>query len=292
MRQFIYVILSGLFIQSVSAEFIIDNKEQVVNEKDIEILLETAPIKEQIKLLKNNEKLIKQLEQIYIKKAVSNEARKNGLDKDPENEVRIKAIVDNALFLVQLNELKKSNKKDYTNFAKQVYEVNKQDYKVNERIDAAHILVSTKNNSDAEALKKINDIRQELLSGKDFTEIALEKSDDKSVKKNKGQLGKFSRDALVKDFTDVAFSMKEGELSNPVKTRFGYHLIKLNKKIPAGYKTFEEVKSQIIHDLREKDWKLSREEYFKQLKKEFEMTINDEKLKSYIEKKIKELEGI
>jgi peptidyl-prolyl cis-trans isomerase C len=194
--------------------------------------------------------------------------------------------------MLKLDAVKHSGKKDFTKYAKQLYHANKAKYKVEERIDAAHILVSHHKSTEAKALAKAKKIREELLSGVDLAALALRDSDDKSVKKNKGQLGKFTEKQLVKEFTEVAFAMKPGDISEPVKTSFGYHIIKLNKKIPAGYLSFEEAKNQIINELKEKDWEVRRSNYYEQIKKNNQMEIDDKALDEYVAKKLEELDNL
>lgn len=85
-------------------------------------------------------------------------------------------------------------------------------------VKASHILVKT----EEEALK----LKEEISNGKDFAQAAMEVSLCPSGQ-NGGDLGYFSRGQMVKEFEDAAFSMKKGEVSNPIKTQFGYHLIYL-----------------------------------------------------------------
>jgi len=85
-------------------------------------------------------------------------------------------------------------------------------------VRASHILVKTED--------KANWLYKEIESGKDFGKLAKDYSDCPSGA-NGGDLGFFGRGSMVKEFEDVAFSMKEGEVSKPIKTQFGYHLIKV-----------------------------------------------------------------
>ena len=293
MTKNIFIILFSCFITTVfAADLVSDNSHNKVDNVDVDILLEVAPVKQQKGLLNNKKNLDKQLEQAYIKKVLAKMAKEEGLDKKPKNTARLQAIIDNALFMLKLDAVKHSSKKDFTKYAKQLYYANKAKYKVEERIDSAHILVSNKKIKDEEALAKAKKIRQELLLGADLSELALRESDDKSVKKNKGQLGKFTKKQLVKEFTEVAFAMKPGDISEPVKTSFGYHIIKLNKKIPAGYLSFEEAKDKIINDLKEKDWEVRRANYYQQIKKDNQMEIDDKALDEYVVKKLEELDNL
>jgi peptidyl-prolyl cis-trans isomerase C len=87
------------------------------------------------------------------------------------------------------------------------------------KVNASHILVKT----EQEALSLLFDIKREALS---FEDAALKFSLCPS-KKNSGNLGWFGRGQMVKEFEDAAFAMQKGELSRPVKTQFGWHIIKL-----------------------------------------------------------------
>jgi parvulin-like peptidyl-prolyl isomerase len=88
-------------------------------------------------------------------------------------------------------------------------------------IRASHILVSSED--------KINWIYKELQNGRDFAKLAKDYSMCPS-KERGGDLGFFNKGQMVKEFDDVAFKMKEGDISKPIKTQFGYHVIKLTGK--------------------------------------------------------------
>lgn len=89
------------------------------------------------------------------------------------------------------------------------------------RIRASHILVST--------LEAANQVLDELKEGNDFEELAKKYSSCPSSE-NGGDLGLFSKGQMVKEFEDAAFSLKIGEISKPVKTQFGYHIIKVTER--------------------------------------------------------------
>jgi len=88
-------------------------------------------------------------------------------------------------------------------------------------VKASHLLVKT----EEEALK----LKEEINNGKDFAQAAMEVSLCPSGQ-NGGDLGYFTKGQMVKEFEDAAFSMEVGEVSNPIKTQFGYHLIYLTDK--------------------------------------------------------------
>ncbi|MGY5355774.1 peptidylprolyl isomerase [Wenyingzhuangia sp. IMCC45467] len=101
-------------------------------------------------------------------------------------------------------------------------------YRTKNRIKASHILVAFKGNDTIEAYKKIKDIQTQINNGSDFGELAVKFSDDKSALQNKGQLGYFTAFRMVYPFEDAAYNTPVGQVSNIVKSQFGYHLIKVD----------------------------------------------------------------
>jgi dolichyl-phosphooligosaccharide-protein glycotransferase len=93
-----------------------------------------------------------------------------------------------------------------------------------EEVNAVHILISTQNRDVEEALKIIEEIK-EKANANNFAELAMTYSEDAGSKDNGGQLGWFGKGAMVPEFEEAAFSLNKGQISDPVKTQFGYHLI-------------------------------------------------------------------
>ncbi|MCS6823154.1 MAG: peptidylprolyl isomerase [Cytophagaceae bacterium] len=107
-------------------------------------------------------------------------------------------------------------------------------------VNASHILVSCAPDADPDdtlkAYNKIMDLRRRIMNGEDFGKIAYQYSDDPSAKKNFGNLGYFTAFKLVYSFEDMAYKTPVGQISMPVRTRFGYHLIKVHDVRPSqGY---------------------------------------------------------
>jgi peptidyl-prolyl cis-trans isomerase C len=106
-----------------------------------------------------------------------------------------------------------------------------------EEVRARHILVETEDEAKA--------IVQDVKGGADFAEVAKEKSKDPGSAKDGGDLGYFVKGNMVPEFADVAFKMYPGQVSNPVKTQFGWHVIKLEDRRSRQVPDFEQVKNQI-----------------------------------------------
>jgi len=126
-----------------------------------------------------------------------------------------------------------------TNRLKNWFETHKHEYNQKETVKARHILVRGK---DAE--KKIKEIATKVTSS-NFISLANRYSEDPTGKGKGGLLGWFGRGEMVPEFEKVAFSLKPGVMSKPVKTNFGYHLILVEEKRGAVEKTWEDVKNQV-----------------------------------------------
>ncbi|MCJ7577372.1 MAG: peptidylprolyl isomerase [candidate division Zixibacteria bacterium] len=198
-------------------------------------------------------------------------AYKEGLDKEVENDTTLKKQKDQIL----LNELGKKEIVDKSKASEQ--EIKSQYDKMKEEIHAGHILVETKEQADS--------IYQKLKEGADFAEMAKEKSIDPSAKTNAGDLGFFGWGRMIPEFQEVAFKLKDGEISRPVKTTYGWHIIKLVERREANQPPYEEAKEMIRAQLeREKNQKRVTE-YFEELKKKVNFKLNEKALDLLISKK-------
>lgn len=106
--------------------------------------------------------------------------------------------------------------------------------RLQERVNASHILIQVPQNASPQdtlaAFQKITEIRNKIVEGADFNEQARAYSEDPSAKNNGGDLGWFSAFRMVYPFEDAAFTTEVGQVSEPFKTRFGYHILKVNAK--------------------------------------------------------------
>lgn len=166
--------------------------------------------------------------------------------------------------------------------AKKYYEENKDEFKVPEQVNAAHILIKVDSVDDEEESKKAQkdaeDILKRIKGGEEFSELAKENSACPSSAKG-GDLGYFTKGQMVPEFEEAVFSLKPGEISEIVKTKFGYHIIKLLDKKEETTRTFDEAKESIINKLRAEEQKKALMDYTETVKQNAKITINEELLK-------------
>ncbi|MFZ4777089.1 MAG: peptidylprolyl isomerase [Terrimicrobiaceae bacterium] len=138
--------------------------------------------------------------------------------------------------------------------AKKFYDSNTDEFKNPETVKASHILFMVNKDDSAEVAKQKEDAAKKAAArakkGEDFSKLAKQLSEEPGAKESGGDLGFFAKDRMVPEFAEVAFSQKPGDISAPVKTQFGWHVIKVTDKKPAGTVPFEEVKDQIIAYLK------------------------------------------
>jgi len=183
---------------------------------------------------------------------LADEGKSRKIDQTPEFKLQQQIQVANLLAGRTFGQLAEGLKVDDGD-VRAFYDAHKQDY---EQVRARHILIRAagspapaeagkKELSDAEALAKAQDIRKKLAAGGDFAALATQESDDTGSKDKGGDLNFFKHGQMVPPFDQAAFSMKVGEISEPVKTQFGYHIIKVEAR-----KTYEDSKAEVDRRLR------------------------------------------
>ncbi|HXS97106.1 MAG TPA: peptidylprolyl isomerase [Candidatus Limnocylindrales bacterium] len=197
----------------------------------------------------------KQLADNLVKLIVlSDEAKRRGLDKTDAFRTQSQFEMNNVLAGLAYSELTKEAKVDDAELHK-YYDDHKSEF---EQVHARHILIrfqgsqvpvkpGEKDLTDAEALAKAQDIEKQLKGGGDFAAIATKESDDTGSAANGGDVGFFHHGQMVPSFEQAAFALKPGQISEPVKSQFGYHIIKLEAY---QAKSFDEVKGELETKLK------------------------------------------
>lgn len=224
--------------------------EQIIN---VELIYNEAKNKN---LLPTKEEVNKKVEEVNKAIKEDKEYEKN-LKKIGIDESFIKRQEEEKLALDNYQKNFLENTKITDDKAKEYYEKNKKDFYVDE-VEASHILISTTDDNGKElskkeiekAKKKAEDILKRINNGEDFAKLAKENSDDPGSASKGGDLGYFGKGEMVPKFEEAAFSLKKDEVSEIIKSEYGYHIIKLTDK-NQGQTPFEEVKGDIIQILKE-----------------------------------------
>jgi len=175
-------------------------------------------------------------------KLIYQEALKAGFDKSPEVQKRLENLKKQVILQTFMESKSKTLVTDEQ--LRKLYAEKVAERKDEDEVHARHILV--KDEADAKAIVK------ELKKGADFEQVAKDKSLDKGSGAQGGDLGYFTKDKMVPEFADAAFKLKPGEISQPVKTSFGWHIIKVEDKRKVHVPTFEEMKDELQGELSNK----------------------------------------
>lgn len=142
---------------------------------------------------------------------------------------------------------------DFESLAEEKYLVNPEKYSGKPMLELTHILVTDRGRTDEQARERAEEVRRLALEGKrPFADLVAEYTDEKKQGvTSTGQLAKVIPGLMVPEFDKAAFALKQpGDISEVVKTRYGYHVIRLEQRNEAKLKTFDQVKAQIIDELR------------------------------------------
>jgi peptidyl-prolyl cis-trans isomerase C len=182
--------------------------------------------------IKNETQKKEFLEGLIQAQLLAMEAKSRKMDKNKAVARRIDDMTTSILAQEYAKEILAKVVKPTDSEIKVVYEQNKSRYVTPATVSAQHILVKVDAGAKPEAaqaaLAKAEQIKKELNGGADFGKLAEKYSDDPGSKAKGGDLGFFPRERMVPEFSKAAFSLKKGEISAPVKTAFGYHVIKVN----------------------------------------------------------------
>jgi peptidyl-prolyl cis-trans isomerase C len=193
-------------------------------------------------------------ENLVQMKLLSNEALKENLDKQPQVQDQLKFQREDLLARTMFLHFQEAAKVDNA-AVQQYYSSHSGEF---EAVKASHILIRVKGApmpaaagkkelTDEEALAKAQEIRKRVVAGEDFAKVAKAESDDTGSAQNGGSLGEFHRGQMVPPFEQAAFTLKPGDISEPVKTPFGYHIIKVEEHTT---RPLAEVKPDIEKKLR------------------------------------------
>lgn len=192
------------------------------------------------------------------------EAMEKGMDKDDEFAQVLEKTRESMLKTYALGKLL-ATVSVTDDEIKKFYEENKDLFKENESANASHILVAEED--------KANEIYEKVKNGEDFASLAKEFSTCPSKEKG-GELGTFTRGQMVKEFEDAVFNNEVATITEPVKTQFGYHIIKINDKNEGRDLSFDEVKDKIAAQVRRQKEQALYNEKITELKEKYQVKMN------------------
>lgn len=237
---------------------------KTITDKDVKDALGSLPDAQRQQLNKEPESKSRIVENIVTEEVLVQEAEKAGIDKDKDF---ITALDRTRRQLLSQRFIQKSLQPKVTDAnVKDFFDKHKLKYSQDE-VKASHILL----NSEAEA----NEVLAKAKKGEDFDTLAKKFSKDPSAAQNSGDLGFFTRARMVPEFADAAFAMNKGEIKGPVKSQFGFHIIKVTDKRAGKVVAFNDVKEQVKSDFQSETYR----NLIDGLKKSKNVSINEKNVK-------------
>ena len=230
---------------------LVTNGDIVVTDADFDAFMERVPPELRNEAKADGERNNKVVDVIFSNRILAREARKAGLDKDPVLARRIEQHLEAFLALQYIAHIERTAKvPEITEArARELYLARPARYVEPDRVELQHILVGLKGRTREMALARAKEIRARAVAGEDFLALAKEASDDPGFKRNGGRLGAVTTKDLDHRIAAVAFRMKaDGEISEPIESNSGFHLVKRTGFKPSYRRAFEEVRVAITEE--------------------------------------------
>jgi len=268
--------------QKSSDEVLAENSLVKLTRADYETDLLRIPPEMRAEFAASPRRLTMMLNNLLLDKTLAKQAHDIGLDRDPEIARRLALETDRFYAQAMVAKIDRdaaaefdAKYNDFLAKARETYLLDKSKYMIPEQISASHILFETSKRGDAAALALAKETRAKILAGADFNAVAKQVSEDPTAKENGGQLGWFGADRMDPAFSKAAFELKNvGDVSEPVQSSFGWHIIRLDGRRPARQMPFEQASKSIMNDLKQRYVKDVRDAKLEAIGKDPKMKVN------------------
>lgn len=260
--------------------------EVVITRADWEAELARIPVEHRTAFATSPQRVQAAINNLLVNRTLAERARAKGVDKDPATARRYALEIDRLLAGLMIERIEAEAGAEFDRDsdrnlarARELYLVNQSKYAVAEQIDVSHILFDTTKRGKDTALSAANEARAKILAGADFNALATEISDDPSAATNKGRLNGVTRGKTDPAFERSAFGLRSpGDVSEPVLSKFGYHLIKLEDRKPGRSRTFAEAQRTILNEMRQKYVNETRDAAVREVRSDKRMQFDQEAL--------------
>ena len=217
--------------------------------------------------LRNGNRLRDVINSLLLRAQLAADARDAGFEKEKIVIDRMQLAAENELAEAWLEHyVDMQPEADYEQLARENFLLTQDQAYSSPKIDVSHILVSTKERSDEDARALSEDIYKQLLTQPElFGELVTKYSEDPGAASNHGSYKGVKKGDMVKPFEEKAFALKPGEISTPVKTQYGYHVIRLDAYTAPEKLEFEDVKIALIEKERKKHAERVKRDYLETL---------------------------
>jgi peptidyl-prolyl cis-trans isomerase C len=235
---------------------IIDGKI-VVDATDFNAGILRVPEERRIEVRTSHERIATVVDNIFLTRSMAQRARADGLDKDPVVQRRMQQAAEQVLAELYRNKITREvNAINLDVRARELYRADPSKWVVEEQVHIQHILVNLVGRTRDQALARAKMITDKVRAEPDnFLTFAQQYSDDPERRGNRGDLGFNSAKSLSEGIRTAVATMKPGQISDPVETEHGWHIVKYIGRMPARQQTFEEVKEHLVSEERQRLFK-------------------------------------
>jgi len=238
--------------------------------------LELTRLPEQVRggFATSEKRVIDLINRLLVTKTLAAQADKAKLLEEPETAKRLAVEMERMKSQLMIAKVERdagaefdANVARFEARARDLYRIDPRKYDAGAEVSASHILFATPPHSLAEANRLAKEARAAIEAGADFNAVARERSEDPSAKENAGKLGFFKRGQMDGQFEAAAFALtKVGEISAPVESAFGVHLIRLDGRKEGQRGTFEQAKPRLMAEQRQQYINSQKDEYIGKLR--------------------------
>ena len=259
----VFLVAAGAVAQTADPkdEVLAENASVKLTRSDYEADLLRVPPELRPEFAANPKRLTMLLNSLIVDKTLAKEARDAGLDRDPEVSARLALEIDRFLAQVMMAKVDReaaaefdAKREQFVATARETYLLHKDQYMTQEEVSASHILFDpAKHGGSDGALALAKETRAKIAAGADFAKLAAELSDDPSARTNGGELGWFDGKKMDPAFSKAAFALaKPGDLSEPVQSSFGWHIIRLDGRRSPKQLSFDQASKRIMAELKQR----------------------------------------
>lgn len=238
-----------------------------VTHREFEAAIAHIPEEDRAAFLRDGRRLERVLANLLTQKKLATDAVAAGFDQTPGMQDRMELSAMRTLSEAWLkNYLDNRPHAKYEDMAREQYLLDPERYQSERSLDVSHILVSNQERSTEEALEIAQGVIQKLQNNEEtWDSLVMSVSEDPSAVSNGGYFKNIKPGDMVKPFEDAAFSLEPGEISEPVLTQYGYHVIRLDGINEPRQQTFEEVKDRLIESQKTLHRRRARTDYLNEI---------------------------
>lgn len=258
--------------------------DAVITHEQFGAAVDRLPADRRFQTVRTRSRFEDMLDRMMLSNQLSTDAREAGFNLEPIVLARMKLAAEEELAKAWMDHyLEQIDDADYEAMARERYQLNRDRYMTPETIDVTHILVDRKTRSKGEALELALELEARVnASPDDFEALVMQYSDDPSKAGNKGSFKGVKRGDMVPAFEKRAFELAPGEVSEPVETPYGFHVIRLDAIHPPAPIPFEQVRVGLEREMKKRHLDRARDTYLMEVSTG-ELLITQESIENMVE---------